>query len=104
MTPEGRVKGKIKEILNARGKALKQFWPVQNGLGAATIDCHVCYCGFYLVIEAKAPGEKPTPRQEMTLEEYFNAAAEVLVIDGTDFQPLIKTLDLIEQRWNNRHG
>lgn len=97
MTPEGKVKAKIKEILNARGKALKQFWPVQNGLGAATIDCHVCYLGFYLVIEAKAPGEKATPRQTITLEEYYDAGAWDLVVDGTDMRPLIETLDAIEE-------
>lgn len=97
MTPEGRTKKAIKAILDARGSALKQFWPVQNGMGAATIDCHVCFLGTYLVIEAKAPGEKATPRQTLTLAEYDEAGAFTLVIDGTELGPLINTLDAIEQ-------
>lgn len=102
MTPEGRTKKRIKEILDARGKALKQFWPVQNGLGAATIDCHVCYLGFYLVIEAKALGEKATPRQVLTLSEYEAAGGITLVIDGSDYTRLEKALNNIEMTYLQR--
>ena len=102
MTPEGRTKKRIKEILAARGKVLKQFWPVQNGMGAATIDCHVCYLGQYLVIEAKAPGEVATPRQEHTLNEYELAGGENLVIDGTNYQPLEDALNRMRDRALNR--
>lgn len=92
-TPEGRVKVKVKAILAARGKELKQFWPVQNGMGSATIDCHVCYAGSYLVIETKAPGEKATPRQESTLSEYRQAGGYNLVIDGSNYEVLESILD-----------
>lgn len=98
MTPEGRTKKRIKEILAARGSLLKAFWPVQNGLGAATLDCHVCYHGFYLIIEAKALGEAPTPRQESTIGEYEMAEAWILVIDGSDYTLLEYTLDQMRDR------
>jgi hypothetical protein len=87
-TPEGDVKEQINKILKAREPELKRFMPVQNGLGAATLDYHVCYLGQYLMIEAKAPGEKPTPRQKLTLEEYRQAGARTLVIDGSDYSLL----------------
>lgn len=96
MTPEGRTKIEIKKRLAKRGPRLKQFWPVQNGMGAATLDAHICYLSFYLIIEAKAPGEVPTTRQHSTLREYDEAQAEALVIDGTDYEPLEQALNKIE--------
>lgn len=98
MTPEGRVKKKIKEILDDRKPWLKDFWPVLNGMGAATIDCHVCYFGRYIAIEAKAPGEVATVRQADTLKEYDDAEANTLVIDGTNYETLIAVLDTIQAR------
>lgn len=96
-TPEGKVKTKIKAILALRGPDLMAFWPVQNGMGAATIDCHVCYRGRYIVIEAKAPGERATVRQANTLYEYAQASARTMVIDGTNYELLTSALDEIER-------
>jgi hypothetical protein len=100
-TPESKVKRKIKEILATKGKRLRQFWPVQSGLGEATLDGHICYLGYYLVIEAKAGGEVPTKRQEVTLGEYKEAGAHTLVLDGTDFIPLHNALAKIEGDYHN---
>lgn len=97
-TPESKTKKRIKEILAKYGSGVKTFWPVQNGMGAATIDAHVCGWGQYLVIEAKALGEVATPRQGCTLREYDEAGAENLVIDGSDYQPLIDAMDRMRKR------
>ena len=86
-TPEGKVKDKVKRLLAKYGAY--QFWPVQTGYGAPTLDCLACYKGYFIGIETKAPGKHPTPRQQLTMEDMVKAGGRVLVIgeriekDGT---------------------
>ena len=61
MTPEGKVKVRVKNILNAYGAY--HFWPVQTGMGARTLDCLGCHNGRGFSIETKAPGQKLTEQQ-----------------------------------------
>lgn len=79
-TPEGRVKNRVKQILRFFGPKLYAHWPVQTGYGAACLDCHACYLGFYFAIETKAPGKKLTKRQEITRDEILEAGGRVFVI------------------------
>ncbi len=81
-TPEGRVKDRVKKVMEPFKQAedLYAHWPVQTGYGAACLDCHGCYNGLYFAIETKAPGKKPTKRQEITMEEIVNAGGKVFVI------------------------
>ena len=80
MTPEGKVKEQVKKLLKKYGV----YWhmPVQNGMGAPSLDLICCVRGRYLAIETKAPGKKPTPRQEVTMYEILKAGGTVYVIDG----------------------
>lgn len=72
MTPEGRVKAEIKKYLESIGAY--QFWPVQSGFGAATVDCLACIKGKFLAIEVKRPeGGKLTGRQRNTLQKVADA-------------------------------
>jgi hypothetical protein len=82
MTPEGKVKAKVKRILN--GYECYQFWPVQTGYGASTLDNISCYKGYYFAIETKAPGKKPTPRQLLVIEAIQDAGGRIFVIDGEE--------------------
>jgi hypothetical protein len=93
VTPEGRVKDKVKKVLNAYPD-LYQHWPVQNGMGKPCLDAHCCYLGMYFSIETKAPGKKPTKRQEDTIAEIRAAGGKVFIIDGPDsLHPLKEWLD-----------
>lgn len=92
MTPEGSVKAKIKQILNEH-KPIRYDMPVQNGMGKPSLDFTGCHWGRYFAIEAKAPGKKPTPRQELTIAETREAGGKVFVIDGTDYSELIEWLE-----------
>lgn len=83
-TPEGKVKDKVKRLLKKYD--CYYFMPVQTGYGAATLDILACCNGVFLAIETKAPGKKPTPRQEITIEAIEKAAGTVMVIDGTGDQ------------------
>ncbi len=82
MTPEGRVKARIKAVL----EGLNAYWhmPIQNGMGAPTLDfvqVQVPGCPAF-AIEAKAPGEEPTARQWRTIKRIRDAGGTVFVIDG----------------------
>jgi len=81
MTPEGKVKKVVRELL-ARHDGLYQEWPVPSGYGRATVDCLGCFRGRFFGIETKAPGGKLTPRQEETLRAIAAAGGATFVIDG----------------------
>lgn len=82
MTPEGRVKYRVKSFLRAR----KAYWhcPVQNGMGAPALDfMHVTIPGCPIIaIETKAPGKELTVRQQRTKKDIEAAGGTVFVIDG----------------------
>lgn len=94
VTPEGKIKKLVRKVLDEFSetvtvddfvvKTLKQYWPVPSGFGTSDIDCIVCYYGFYISIETKAPGKKPTPRQNLTLAETKAAGGAAFVIDSVE--------------------
>lgn len=98
MTPEGRVKDRIKKRLKEMGAYYHM--PVQNGLGAPALDFHVCMpvlitpemvgttIGVYVAIESKAPGKDLTPRQRQTSKEVREARGVAVKIDGEDLSVL----------------
>jgi|SRR5262245_5582552 len=77
-TPEGRVKDKVKELLDEAGAY--HNWPVPGGYGIPTLDCFGCHRGMFFAIETKAPGKHLTPRQEFTKSQMELAGAVVFVI------------------------
>ena len=81
-TPEGKVKDAIKRTLKARGA----YWhmPIQNGMGAPSLDFVGCHDGRYFAIEAKAPGKRPTARQENTMRAIQKGGGAVFVIDSVE--------------------
>jgi hypothetical protein len=91
VTPEGKIKKLVKVVLNEFGIVVEQdgyvcheiktFWPVPGGMGESDLDCIVCYRGRYIAIETKAPGKKPTPRQEYCIARTKAAGGMVFVID-----------------------
>lgn len=78
MTPEGKVKDKVKKLLKANGAYMHMA--VLNGMGAPSLDFVCCLNGRYIAIETKAPGKKPTPRQLVTMEDMRKAGAFVFVV------------------------
>tara|TARA_R110000868_G_scaffold238912_1_gene493419 strand:+ start:5266 stop:5568 length:303 start_codon:yes stop_codon:yes gene_type:complete len=93
MTPEGRVKEKVKKLLRSYGV----YWhmPVQNGMGAPSLDFICCAKGWYLAIETKAPGGVPTPRQMATCKQITDAEGLAIVVrDEHDLAALETTLNL----------
>lgn len=81
MTPEGRIKEAIKSELKKLG--VYYHMPVQNGMGKPTLDFVCCHQGYFFAIEAKAPGKKPTARQELTIAEMRRAGGKVYIVDSS---------------------
>lgn len=77
-TPEGRVKESIKRVL----KKYNAYYhmPVQNGMGAPTLDFVACVNGYFVAIEAKQKGKKPTTRQADTMAKMTQAGGFVFVV------------------------
>ena len=82
-TPEYKIKAKVKRRLDEL-PCLYQFRPVQNGMGAPSLDILVCAGGWFIAIETKAPGKKPTPRQEETIKQINAAHGLVFVVDSDE--------------------
>ena len=78
VTPESKVKAKLKAYL--RGHGDYYFMPVQTGLGSTTLDFLVCNAGRFQAYECKAPGKKLTPRQELVSKQIRAAGGDVGVV------------------------
>jgi hypothetical protein len=50
MTPEGKVKARVKRALAALPGKVYSFMPVQTGYGAPTLDFLICYRGRFFAI------------------------------------------------------
>jgi len=102
MTPEGKVKKRITDLLKSHGEDVYYFSPVTGGFGKSGVpDIVVCAYGLFVGIEVKADKRKnpPTALQEKNLAEIKTAQGAALVIDANDLEPLEGFLNgLIESR------
>jgi hypothetical protein len=105
MTPEGRLKEKVKQLLKKRNAWF--YMPVQNGMGKVGIpDFMGTYRGLFFAVETKAPNKKPTteeqrwnkatPNQQMRIEEIRDAGGVAIVADDiSQVEQMLETLDAI---------
>lgn len=79
MTPEGKVKARVKALL----KRLSAYYhmPVQNGMGAPSLDFIGCHAGRFFAIETKAGNKDMTDRQKQTASEMRKAGGEVFLVN-----------------------
>lgn len=82
MTPEGKIKAKVKAYLDSIGAYY--FMPVQVGYGKRTLDFLVCWRGEFWAIETKAPGKKLSAFQERIRKEINAARGPVFTIASAD--------------------
>ena len=91
MTPEGRVKTKVKKVLNELG--CYYTMPVTGGYGNSGVpDFIICKEGLFYGIECKANGGKPTALQLKHLDDIRKAGGIALVVDETNVENLRKEL------------
>ena len=85
MTPEGKVKAKVKEIITAYKPHVYSHWPVLNGMGEPALDCYGCADGEFFSVETKAhEGDRLTPRQLLTANKITKAGGPVFRVYGKD--------------------
>lgn len=82
-TPEGKIKDMVRRGL-AKLSHIYRFMPVQNGMGAPGLDFFLCAGGWFIAIETKVKGKKPTPRQETTIAAIEAAHGIVLIVDDQE--------------------
>ena len=84
MTPEGKIKRRITQILKEYQPELFYNMPVPGGYGEAILDYVGCLRGHFFAIEAKKPGATPTPRQTQMISRLRAAGGKVFIIDGEE--------------------
>lgn len=84
LTSEAQVKQAIREVLDRHAPlAYYEMW-VPSGYGKRGLDFNVSVVGRALYIEAKRPGEYPTPQQRQTMKACYESGASVFVISGEE--------------------
>lgn len=92
MTPEAKVKKKVKEILKELG--VYYTMPVTGGYGNSGVpDFIACFKGRFYGIECKAGGNKPTALQWKHLADIEAAGGVALLIDETNVEDLRKEFE-----------
>lgn len=88
LTPEGRVRTKVRDYLKSIGAY--RFSPVPVGWGSPPLDDFCCIGGKFVGIEYKREGKVPTPRQRMTMQEVHRAGG--IAIWGDSAEDIIEKL------------
>lgn len=89
MTPEAKVKDKIKKILDEHH--IYYTMPIGTGYGNSGVPDFLCCVppdGGFIAIEAKANGNKPTALQEKHLREIRQSGGVTFVIDENSLPAL----------------
>lgn len=87
LTPERKVKDKVKKVLKALGAYYAM--PATGGYGSSGVpDFFVCYRGRFFALECKANGNKPTALQEKNLEDIRKNGGVALVINESNVDAL----------------
>lgn len=96
LTPERKVKDKVKKVL--KGLGAYYAMPATGGYGSSGApDFLVCYRGRFIGVECKANGNKPTALQEKNLEDIRKNNGIGLVVDENNVDSLRESLERITE-------
>lgn len=96
MTPEAKVKAKVKKILDERG--VYYFLPATGGYGRAGVpDIIACVDGQFVAIETKAGKGELTALQKRELKRIEENGGHAFVINETSLYVLEKYFQLIDE-------
>lgn len=94
MTPEAKVKKKVRELLEKHGTYYAM--PVTGGYGASGVpDFLVCHHGRFIGIETKAGTNKPTALQLSNMKRIELAGGMTLVVNESNVDELKNLLENI---------
>lgn len=109
MTPEGRVKAKVKAMLKRLQSRMVIYvdMPVPGGYGKSGLDFDIIAFGHAIRVETKAADKmgELTPRQRQTAIEMYKAGAAVFLISNDEGvraleSYLLKTAALFPSDWS----
>jgi len=84
MTPEGKVKKKVTDLLKKLG--LYYFCPQTGGYGKSGVpDIIICANGNFIAVECKAGDNKPTALQYAQLEKIRAAGGRAWIVNENTF-------------------
>ena len=94
LTPEGKVKAKVKKILQESGA----WWYMPMGT-----DFLCCYRGVLVGIETKAGRNKATALQMLELRNIYEAGGCALIVNETNIEDVAKALEAVDakERYTN---
>ena len=96
MTPEGKVKAKVRKKLD-EAKAY-YFMPATGGYGKSGVpDIVACVNGWFIGIECKAGINKPTALQQNNLNAIKASGGTALVINENNINELEDCLNQIKE-------
>jgi len=87
-TPEAIEKAKVRKFLNSL--SVWHIWPVPTGYGRNGLDCYACVNSWFCAIEVKAPGKKPTERQQAEIKLIHRAGGFALAGTGDEIIHALK--------------
>jgi hypothetical protein len=91
LTPERRVKDKVKKVLKELGAYYAM--PATGGYGSSGVpDFLVCLRGRFIGIECKANGGKPTALQEKNLDDIRKNNGIAFVVDENNVGDLLELM------------
>jgi hypothetical protein len=91
MTPEARVKTKVKRILSHINAY--NFSPMTAGYGRSGVpDIIACYGGRFIAVECKANGNKPTALQLDNLQDIEACGGMAFVVDENNINEFERTM------------
>lgn len=97
MTPEAKVKKRVKEELDRMG--VYHFSPMQNGMGRAGIpDIIGCLDGCFIAIECKAGKGTTTALQERELKRIQDAGGYALVVNEKNINQVQEITEWIRNK------
>lgn len=89
MTPENKVKAKVKKVLQEQ--KIYYAMPATGGYGSSGVpDILVCHEGKFYGLECKANGGKPTALQTDNLERIKSSGGVAVVVDEHNVDSIMK--------------
>jgi Holliday junction resolvase len=91
MTPEAKVKNKVKKILDSLG--CYHFSPLTGGYGRSGVpDIIVCHKGLFIAIECKAGKGKLTELQKYNMEQIKASGGLAIMVNEGNIEELLTQL------------
>ena len=99
-TPEGKVKARVKAMLDAFAPDVWYTFPLTGGFGnSGTPDILACCWGHFLAVECKAGDNTVTALQQREIDSINAAGGAAIVINERN----LETLALQLAAWNPHH-